>query len=245
MRHSESTPRMFKLREIPGWMISAISLCVSLSLALVASEVLLRRHGPIPPAPHPMVPEEDFGLWEEHMPYGYRLKPNASTVATFVPGVTGDVSASRELTIQSNEAGFRDRSLADVDGRKRVVVLGDSFVMGNGVPARERFTNQVESLQTDWRVINMGISGFGADLMLMAFESVGRRLDPAVVVLTLYTDDFTRVRPYYQSGGYPLPRYRLVKEKLVLGPHPTHRVWTPFGLRSCCATSGGSRKGVT
>jgi len=205
--------------------VPAVMLVASVSLALALGEVWLRWEGRFRPPPHPIVPDQDLNLWEEHKAYGYRLRPNTTATATFVPGISQDRSASRELTVQSNEAGFRDQSIADLDGRRRLIVLGDSFVMGIGVEANERFTNKIESLQPDWRVINMGISGYGLDLMLMAFERVGRELEPELVVLSIYTEDFARVRPYFQSGGYALPRYRLIDGRLVLGPHPTRRPW--------------------
>lgn len=225
MGRLQETPNGSQLRGIPGWLISAFLLGASLALSFTVVEVWLRRQGRFPPPPHPIVAEEDFDMWEEHVPYGYRLKPNTKTIATFLPGVTQDKDQARDLTFQSNEAGFRDRSLAELDDRMRLIVLGDSFVMGIGVEAHERFTDKMANLQPDWQVINMGVSGFGADLMLMAIESVGRELEPELVVLSLYTDDFNRVRPYFQSGGYPLLRYRLVDGGLVLGPHPTRRVW--------------------
>jgi hypothetical protein len=93
----------------------------------------------------------------------------------------------------------------------------------------ERFTNVVESQVPDWRVDNLGMTGFGPGLMLRAFEAVGLDAEPDVVVVTMYTDDFRRVRPHYAGVGFQVPRFELKQDSLVDVAYPTPKPWS--GLR--------------
>lgn len=191
---------------------------------VVLVEFYLVSAGLYPPPPYPI--KKAANIFEAYPPHGYRLKPKMRRAGTFVPGISGRASDARELIIESNSSGFRGwRNLDEADGRTRIAVVGDSFVFGSGVGQSERFTDVLERTQPDWRVDNLGMAGFGADLMLMALEDVGLKLAPDVVVLCLYTDDFPRVRPYFQGEGFSLPRYRLPGDRLTVVPYPTHRLW--------------------
>jgi hypothetical protein len=106
-----------------------------------------------------------------------------------------------------------------------MLVLGDSFVFGEGVEEPERFTNYLEEIRPTWRIDNLGMTGYGPDLMLRALEEVGLSLNPDVVVLCIYTDDFRRVRPRYAGVGYETPRFKLVSDRLVSVPYPKVRLW--------------------
>jgi hypothetical protein len=63
-----------------------------------------------------------------------------------------------------NEEGYRDAPYdsASVGTRRKVLVIGDSFVAGHGVQdANDRFTNQLEALLpgNEFRVYNLGVGG--------------------------------------------------------------------------------------
>jgi hypothetical protein len=108
--------------------------------------------------------------------------------------------------------------------------VGDSFVFGDGVEESERFTNVLETLRPSWRVDNLGMVGYGPDLMLRALEVVGLKLKPAIVVFCMYTDDFRRVRPEYAGTGFTIPRYKLKSGHLVSTPYPAPSFWNQLSI---------------
>src|ERR1700730_8325922 len=115
-------------------------------------EVALRISGRFKPAPYPFVCDRPE-LFQEFEPYGYRLWPSRTTKYTYPK------ENPRTLTVISNSAGFRSsREFNEPDKRMRVLVVGDSFVFGDGVEESERFTNVLESMQPDWRVDNLGMT---------------------------------------------------------------------------------------
>jgi hypothetical protein len=131
----------------------------------------------------------------------------------------------------ANRDGFRaSRELEEPDPRLRALFLGDSFVFGDGVEESERFTNVLETLRPSWRVDNLGIVGYGPDLMLRSLETVGLKLKPSLVVFCIYTDDFRRVRPEFAGTGFEIPRYEIRSGHLVSVPYPVPNFWNQLRL---------------
>jgi lysophospholipase L1-like esterase len=193
----------------------------SLLLSIVAVEAVLRAAGRLPPPDRIVTARPE--LYQAYKPYGYRLWPSR-TMTYLYPQ-----NNPRRLTVHSNRHGFRGRrELDEPDARRRVVVLGDSMVFGEGVEESERFTDQLEAAEPAWRVDNLGMTGFGPDLMLRALEEVGLGLKPDVVVLTIYTDDLRRVRPAYAGAGFEIPRFTLRSGQLVSIDYPPTHVWNRF-----------------
>src|SRR3990172_4784781 len=92
--------------------------------------------------------------------------------------------------------GFRARrKLGGRDPRPRVLVLGDSMIFGPGVEEPDRVTERLEAAEPGWRVDNLGMVGFGPDLMLRVLEAKGLATHPAVVVLVMFSHDVYRVVP--------------------------------------------------
>ncbi len=106
------------------------------------------------------------------------LKPNAEVLAT-----TSDFSVVYAL----NSLGFRDQEyeLRPPEGKTRVLMLGDSFTFGEGIPYGQRFDDILEKKLPSLEVINFGIPGYGIDGMYMKYIQVGRNLQPDYVVVVL------------------------------------------------------------
>jgi hypothetical protein len=130
------------------------------------------------------------------------------------------------IPIISNAEGFRSsREYDEPDPRRRILVVGDSFVYGLGVREEERFTEVLEALEPAWRVDNLGMPGWGLDLMIRGLEHVGLKAHPNVVILALYTDDFRRLLPYYSGMGYAYVKFELVDGRLETKPYPRVSGW--------------------
>jgi hypothetical protein len=151
---------------------------------------------------------------------GYRLHPSLRTTIGYPP------SNPRPLSLNANSDGFRsERELGGPDSRPRILVVGDSFVFGSGVETTERFTEVLEWLEPQWRVDNLGMTGWGIDLMVRALEKFGAKARPDVVILAVYTDDFRRAGPTYAGLGFAIPRFRLIDGELVSVPYPRPGFW--------------------
>jgi len=212
-----------KVASQPKWPTARLPelllIAVSLPLAVLLCEIALRMTGRFRPYDYP--PRAgirlQFEAWE---PCGYRLVPSTSSTYRVPP------KDGRVITVVSNRDGFRaNRELDEPDVRPRILFLGDSLVFGHGVQESERFTDVLQTRNPSLRIENLGMAGYGPDLMLRSLEAVGLKLKPFMVVLCMYTDDFRRVRPEYQGIGFLIPRFKIKSGRLVTVPYPTPNLW--------------------
>jgi hypothetical protein len=121
------------------------------------------------------------------------------------------------VEVAVNSLGFRDHEIpTDWQDRFRILVLGDSFTEGVGVPmdscyvkALERRLNRKSPTRQQYAVLNMGIAGYSPLLEYLLMKDVGLSLKPDLVLLSydvtdvredmLYTEDAT-----FDSLGLPL-----------------------------------------
>lgn len=201
------------------WVGLAVSLVVAfVSLTLV--EVCLWKNGVKLP---PDSVQCGAPQYEANSAYGYCLRPNISTTYQYPQ------TNPRTLRLVSNSDGFRNaREFGDADPRTRLLVMGDSFVFGQGVEAEERFTEMLEAMRPVWRVDNLGMTGYGPDLMLMAYQALGRKCKSDAMILCIYTDDFRRVQPRYAGPGFKIPRFQLADGHLQRVAYPARKFWDRF-----------------
>lgn len=204
--------------------VNLVLAAAAVLVALALVEGGLRLAGLYAPPAQPIKPGQPE-LFEPHPAIGYRLQPARTTTYEYPRG------SGHQLTVVANGDGFRsDREFGGKDDRRRILVVGDSFVFGLGVAAQERVTEQLEALEPAWRVDNLGMTGWGVDLMVRALEQLGPKIRPDVVVLAVYTDDFRRLLPYYAGAGYAIPKYALEGGKLVTVPYPYPGGWERLRL---------------
>ena len=124
--------------------------------------------------------------------------------------------------VHQNQFGLRgpdDMQLKKTSGRKRILVLGDSYVWGVGVSQEELFTT-AEVHGTNEELINCGVSGYGTDQEYLFYLLRGQKfdVDQVVVAFTLYNDVENNLAPKQYS--YLKPYFTLNGDQLVL--HDDH-----------------------
>lgn len=108
---------------------------------------------------------------------------------SLAPGTTlisNDPGRDLHYRMDINSIGLRDDEVVvpKPQGRKRVLILGDSIAFGSGVEARQRFSDLLKhELPGDADVVNAGVPGWGNDQELLFYERDLRSLDADVVVL--------------------------------------------------------------
>ena len=120
--------------------------------------------------------------------------------------------------VHQNQFGLRapdNVHLEKTSDRKRVLVLGDSYVWGVGASQEELFTNP-NVYGTNDELINCGVSGYGTDQEYLFYLRTGQRFDVDQVVLafTLYNDVENNVNP--KQYGYLKPYFTLNAGQLIL-----------------------------
>jgi hypothetical protein len=123
------------------------------------------------------------------------------------------VEKDHRYLVHQNQFGLRapdDIRLKKTSGRKRVLVLGDSYVWGVGATQEELFTAP-EVYGTNDELINGGVSGYGTDQEYLFYLLKGQKFDVDQVVLafTLYNDvennlnskQYSYLKPYFTLNG--------------------------------------------
>jgi len=85
---------------------------------------------------------------------GYSLRPGSSRIVA-----KGGAFLVKE---RINEHGLRDvnHSYEKDSGIERILVLGDSFMYGEGVTLEATMARQLAILRPDWEVVNAGVRGY-------------------------------------------------------------------------------------
>src|SRR6218665_3184808 len=102
------------------------------------------------------------------------------------------VSSDYVYLTKSNSLGIRNPELGEKK-KKRILMLGDSFVFGIGVEENDTMVRPTErKLQSqgyDYELVNAGIIGYAPKDSLALFRQLHSQIKPDVVVLCIFTND--------------------------------------------------------
>jgi hypothetical protein len=116
------------------------------------------------------------------------------------------------VELKTNSRGLRDIEYLTPKpkGVKRVLMLGDSFTLGWGVPFEDTFSKQLERLIfyrfSGYQVVNMGTGNYNSSMEVELFKQKGLALEPDIVVLMYYIND-TEPTPEIDGFSYKLMRH--------------------------------------
>ena len=93
--------------------------------------------------------------------------------------------------VRINSRGLRDveRTPAPAPGTRRVLVLGDSFGWGYGVPGESCVVARLESARPGTEFVNGSVSGYGTAQELLWYRLEGARYGAGLVVLLVSDND--------------------------------------------------------
>ena len=154
---------------------AAFTIMSAFVIACLSGELLVRILAPQPYLfPRPQYSEE----------YGHVLHKN-TRIVNGIPG-------GYRFTYTVNEYGYRGIPVkpAPDSSRHRIVVLGDSYGFGIGVPDGEDFASVLKNKLGD-RVdaINLSVGGYGLAQEIRRYYEFGHCYQPAVVILQFCAND--------------------------------------------------------
>ena len=174
--------------------ISAVVFGTTIALAVAEGIARIVRFAPVVgPSFQLPVPSGDVGALKE-LVLGDMIRPN----------VRGLVKGSLYTT---NNAGFRgpDVTPSPTPGVFRIMIAGDSVVMGEGVLDEETYARLLERELNDthpdrrFEVLNIGLSGLTFSHVLNRVETLAHRFRPHLVVYGWTINDIEG--PAYRASG--------------------------------------------
>ena len=166
-------------------------------------------------------PEEARGYSYILTPTGRRLRANIHTVIE-----NHRTSGGRRIDLVTNSLGYRNREIGPKQG-KRLVFLGDSITLGDYLQEEETFVRLIEKMarsqELDWETINTGVSGIRLKEELAILIETGLDLEPDVVVLGFFLNDFRTSPGVFVRNLPPLAKhsrllYYLLRDAFLARP---------------------------
>lgn len=142
-------------------------------------------------------------LFQSDTLLGWRPIPNLDITRTNANG--------EPWRIKTDSAGWRPPPNAKDNNRtgdqesRQVVLLGDSYVFGQGVDVDDRFDAVMVRRMPDLHAVNMGVMGYGTDQQLLVLEQVkdDLRQGDKVVMVTYFNDLFDLLRRNFTGRSKP------------------------------------------
>ena len=196
--------------------LDALLVIGSVLFALVVAELVLRALGQTPFVVNP----ERAKFWVHDETLGWRHRPDRSGVFRKDPF---------EIRVSINSAGLRDDEVPreKPPGRKRIVVLGDSYTWGFGVEQADIFTEILERSLPGVDVLNAGVSGYATDQQLLWLQREGMDFEPDLVLLVFTGNDEHDNAQHLVYGIYHKPKFVVRDGDLVLTHVPVPRASAP------------------
>ncbi len=164
------------------------------------------------------------GLHQQHLEWtgpfaayhpirGWALKPDVR-----------DLKVYDGTVVNTNSKGLRETteySYARTPGKRRMLVLGDSFTFGTELPDDQTYCHYLESTLPNTEVLNLGVQGYGHDQMLLYLKEEGVKYRPDIVLLGFtYIDIYRNIESFF---AYAKPEFILGSEGLKLTHVPVPR----------------------
>lgn len=175
---SDDTTNRAPIARGSSWLKRLLTWAGLSAFVVLFAELFLRIYAPVPMLPRYIASAE----------YGVRMNMPNQRYAHTTPDY--------QITIQTNSKGIRSDFEIPYEkppGIKRIVALGDSFLMGYGAHPDEMLLNvMVERLRERGQrveLVNLAVSGFGNAEELVALQAEGMRYHPDLVLIGWHDTD--------------------------------------------------------
>jgi len=178
------------------WGLLEVVFYLVFKFGLLKSDKPLHRRILFDDSPHTLTSGDfsaHFGRWS--MPNDSALRPRPS----------GD-----SIWLRYNAFGARDkqRSIQNLNKKKRIVVVGDSFIEGYMLDTAQRFGNLLEN-KTGYEHLNFGINGTGLLDYFLRYQFLAKTFEHDVVLVgILPANDFSNYNEKQRLSLFDYPIYR-------------------------------------
>ena len=142
------------------------------------------------------------------------------------------VTEGESALIVQNRLGHRGPNYGarPAPGKRRVLVIGDSFTEGSHVGEEELFTNIIVNKYSNLEVMNAGIGGWSTVQEYLYLRKAGIKLQPDLVLLMFFENDLVEnCISFYPSIG-PRPFAYMQNGQLEINENPSADEWRKYVL---------------
>lgn len=137
-------------------------------------------------------------IYQHHPIVGYHYIPN---LQVRIPHESGS------YLFRTNGAGFRSphEFRPQRQGKRRILLFGDSFTAAEGVSDGLRYGDHLERLVPDCEVFNFAVPGTGTDQHYLLYREFAKSIDHDLIVIAVLVENIRRIvaryRPFSLGGG--------------------------------------------
>ncbi len=172
----------FKLDLIPNKtaFLSLTLLLVSIFIGLIISELFVSYFHP---QELKIFADRKGELTKEHAVLGWINTHNISTTLLWENGYF--------IQINQNNLGFRSEEDIREKTKKRILLLGDSFIHGDGLDSNETLDYFLhKELGANYDIINAGVSGYSTLQEYLLLKEIYGQVKPDLLITEIFVNDF-------------------------------------------------------
>jgi len=108
-------------------------------------------------------------------------------------------------------------TFAQIAGKTRIALVGDSFTFGEDVRYEETWGYFLEkAVGSDFQLLNFGVPAYGVDQTYLRYEKDARKWNPKIVIFGLISHDLVRTMSVYPFIGFPDWNMPFSKSRFIL-----------------------------
>ncbi|MFA5156660.1 MAG: SGNH/GDSL hydrolase family protein [Candidatus Omnitrophota bacterium] len=130
------------------------------------------------------------------------------------PGLKNYAWGGKFTTNSKGLRGEKEYAYGKDAARKRIIIIGDSYVMGAENNDDQIFPFFLSRMLPEYDILNFGVGGYGHDQMLIKLKEEAAGYHPDMVILLYLPDDNSR--NLLEFRDYAKPRYIFKDDKLRL-----------------------------
>lgn len=157
-------------------LLGGVSILVAVIVLAIGGEIAIRVYNLFSMYVGPITLDREFG---------WRATPNYSFSGKLVDAD----GKSYSVDMQTNSAGFRTYGDPHAEGRKKVLILGDSFTHAVHV-SNDKTYHALLAKELDIEVFALGVEGYGTLQEYMMLDEIIDDIQPDAVVLQFCPNDF-------------------------------------------------------
>lgn len=116
------------------------------------------------------------------------------------------------IHVNTNSLGYRDEEWTFDNQQKKILVVGNSFSAGFGLPVEKRWSNLLQEKlngqqRDEYHIYNAAVSGYSLEQAVNTAKYLNRKINPDVIIVGVFIYGLNRLEdPFVYHKGYSVKK---------------------------------------
>jgi hypothetical protein len=151
-----------------------------------------------------------FTTYQFHKNDSDFIQPDSLLNYKYVSNLDAEITTDNySIHVQTNTYGYRDDEWVLPSDHKKILIVGNSFSVGFGLPVEQRWSNllekrlQNEDITSSYSVFNAAVSGYSLEQALNTASYLAPKIEPDIIVVGVFLYGLNRLEnPFVYYKGY-------------------------------------------